>query len=404
MKRVLFALIAIISCVLCLTACSNKVDSFYGEIDDYTSEKTDNDSHGNEHSGNSGLPGGGGGGTPGGSTGSSDKDNDTQDDNPETNDDSLSDDEDSNTEEISDSDQDQQEIPEKDDNNDEEEDEDDEDFSSDDIYSDIPDVGSCVSGTPTDSEKQKVLDRINYIRSIHHLEPVSYNPDDDTIAAECSLIIAANKELSHQPEKTWKCWSQEAYDGCSSSNIFIQWANYDISPTDSTTIVDSFMTDENVDTLGHRRWLIDPWLASISFGRADDYENFIIGSAIVIDNQKQNIADSDLEYVAYPFEEYPQELYNDDVMMSFSVIKDKFNKSANGMNINLSSAVIAITNPNNKTMKVKNILFDTDGYGVPNNIRWFTEEIKPNVRYNVTVSNIIVNNVSTLYQYWFELK
>ena len=43
-------------------------------------------------------------------------------------------------------------------------------------------------------------------------------------------------------------------------------------------------------------------------------------------------------------------------------------------------------------MKVKNIEYDTEMYGVPNNLRWYAEGIKPNVKYNVTVSNIMINN------------
>lgn len=389
MKKVFFAVFFVF---VFFAACSNNnKDDVYGgfEDEDYEpAETTDEDREALERPDEASRPGGSGGSgneNPSGSDGSSDDGN-------AVNDDDSGDENDENGE-ISDEENDA-ERPDED--------------SAEEVYALEPDVASCTSGIPSDSEKKKVLDRINYLRSIHKLKPVVYDEKDDEIAAECALVIAANQKLSHKPENSWKCWSQEAYDGCDSSNIFIQWANHDISDLDSTEIVDAFFTDEDVESLGHRRWLIDPWLEHVSFGRADYYDgssNSVVGSAIkVINNDRQNISDTDIEFVAYPFHEYPSELYNDNVMMSFSVIKDKLNKYSNGTNLNLASAAIAITDPDNKTMKVKNILFDTDGYGVPNNVRWFAEGVKPNVRYAVTVSNIMVDNVSTLYQYWFELK
>ena len=208
------------------------------------------------------------------------------------------------------------------------------------------------------------------------------------------------------------CYTQEAYDGCSSSNIHIEGANYDLSFVDSAKIVDAFLTEEFETapiTLGHRRWILDPWLSHISFGRADYADgsgNFILGSALKVINEDdpQDISEMDADFVAYPFENYPAELYNDNVMMSFTVIKNKTNKFANKLNINLASATISITDPNHKTIQVKDIDFDTDGYGVPNNLRWYAEGIKQNTKYEVAISNIMVDNVSTLYQYWFELK
>lgn len=193
------------------------------------------------------------------------------------------------------------------------------------LYSEEPDVGNCIAGMVSDFEKQRVLDRVNYIRSLHRLPPVSYASNGDTQTAECSLVIAASRELSHTPPSNWSCWSQDAYDGCNSSNIYVQWGRTR-NQFDSLSVVDAFMTDEGVATLGHRRWLIDPWLGEISFGRVDGntWGSNTTGSAIqVIGGAQQDISGSDIEFVAYPFENYPSELFNDDVMMSLTVIADR---------------------------------------------------------------------------------
>lgn len=372
-------LIAIALTVFVFAGCGGSSDDVYdySEVSDDYSETSDNDVTAQERPDEAPGPGGAAGNEPGTSGGSSGN-GDTSSDEDISDSGDTADDSDTSSDTGSDTGE---------------------------IYASFPEVDRCIPGDPSEHEKQKVLDRLNYIRSLHGLGPVFYDSKDDIYTAECSVLIAANKALSHTPDNSWECYSENAYTGCNSSNIFVTWGNHDLSGFDSADIVDAFMTDEDVDTLGHRRWFIDPWLAHISFGRADDYDNFVVGSAIrVINEDEQDISKSGLEFVAYPFENYPKKLYNDNVMMSFSVIRDASYKWNNGKNINLASAAIAIIGPDNKALKVKNILFDTDGYGVPNNLRWFAEGVQPNVKYNVTVTNIIIDNVSREFQYWFELK
>lgn len=402
MKKIFFTVLFVL---VFLAACGNARNNIYSGLEDVDdteeepSEVTDEDHDKIERPDEAPRPGGGGNGNSNDSDGSKDDDSEIPDD--ETGDDDGS--------ENPVSDEDNGENP------DENQEKPDENQGEDGIYALEPDVAKCTSGIPSDSEKLKVLNRINYLRAIHKLKPVQYNDTYDEMTGECALVIAANKNLSHTPDKSWKCWSQVAYDGCYSSNIGLATAtNYDLSATDSAEIVDGFMTEENEvppTTLGHRRWLIDPWLATIAFGRADYSDgsgHFVLGSAIRVinrddPNDQQDISDTDIKFVAYPFENYPQELYNDNVMMSFTVISDRNSKINNGTNVDFASATIAIIDPGNKTMKVKGIEWDNQYYGVPNNLRWYTEGIKPNVKYNVTIK-AQVNNNSESYQYWFELK
>ncbi|HDT11404.1 MAG TPA: CAP domain-containing protein, partial [bacterium] len=278
--------------------------------------------------------------------------------------------------------------------------ENDDDFTE--LYNVEPDVAKCFPGEVSGFEKNKVLTRVNYLRGLHNLPPVSYSFDDDVYTQECSLMIAANKKLDHFPDETWKCYSNEGEDGCGKSNIYIRFGM--ISDLENKSIVDAFMTDEGVPDLGHRRWLIDPWLAHISFGRVDDYSQQVVGSAIKVNNEEQqNITNKDIVFVAYPFEIYPEELYNDEVMMSFTLIVDKVDKWKNS-NVKFSGTAVAVKNPSNKIMKIKNLAYDNQGFGVPNNLRWYVEGIEKDVRYDVVVTNVLVNDVSRDYAYWFELK
>jgi len=279
----------------------------------------------------------------------------------------------------------------------------DEDVLEEGIYSQDPEIQSCESGTVSYTEKKKVLTWVNYIRSLHDLSPVTYKDADDIFTSQCSLVIAANNKLDHYPDSSWDCYTEDALTGCSNSNIY--WYS-GMNPLDvsSEKIINAYMTDIGVDSLGHRRWLIDPWLDHISFARADDVQNKILGSAIkVINDEQQDISGSDIKFVAYPYEEYPRGFFNKDVQMSFSVIEDTSSKWLND-DVDFKSAAIYITDSDNKKIQISGRAFDNDGYGVPNILRWKVGEAKEGVRYEVVISGVRVNNVPKDYTYWFELK
>lgn len=278
----------------------------------------------------------------------------------------------------------------------------DEDLAEDGIYFEEPSVGSCDSGYISDSEKNKVLKHVNYIRSLHDLPPVVYEEDDDIYTSECSLVIAANKKLDHHPDSSWDCFSEDALTGCSKSNIYIYSGGNPLS-VPSENIINAYMTDIGVDSLGHRRWLIDPWLDHVSFSRVDDVENRVLGSAIkVINNKQQDISDSTIEYVAYPYEYYPKELFDSDVQMSFTVIENTSSKWLNN-DVDFKTAAILITDPDNNKLSISGRSFDNEGYGVPNILRWRVDTVDKDVRYEVVISNVLVNNIPRKYTYWFEL-
>lgn len=410
MKKMFYVVFLVLSAAVFAGCSDGKSGSVYGSVDydeeeGTSSEVSDSDTGKNERPDEAPRPGGGVGndnGNPNGSSGGTDDEQDLPDEDETSDDGGETDDSDGGN---TDTDDENTEKP--DENGGEEEG----------IYALEPDVAECTSGIPSDKDKLKVLNRLNELRAIHGLPAVVYNTEGDEITAECSLIIAANNieggslQLSHEPPKSWDCWSQEAYDGCHSSNIHVSWAkNQDISKTDSASIVDGFMIDKNVDSIGHRRWFLDPWLGHISFGRADYTDGkgtFVIGAAVkVVHDDKPNVSDLKIDFVAYPFENYPKELYpGSNIRMSFSVLKDKSNKFNNASGISFGGVAVAIIDStSNKTIAVSGLQTDTEGIGIPNNVSWLASGIEYNKKYNVTVRNIVIDNVSYDYQYWFELK
>lgn len=133
------------------------------------------------------------------------------------------------------------------------------------LYDERPNVDNCFEGRLKQAEREKVLAYVNAIRRLHGLEDVEYRAADDIQTAKASLIIAANSTLTHQPTASMRCYTQEGYDGSSTSNIGFRSGE---TPS-SESFIDMWLVDNGVASLGHRRWIIDPFLRHISFGRVD---------------------------------------------------------------------------------------------------------------------------------------
>lgn len=261
-------------------------------------------------------------------------------------------------------------------------------------YLESPSPGNCFEGKLSGDTKEKVLKKINYIRSLHLLEPVSYNVDDDTCVQKGALIIAANKTLDHFPPKNWKCWSEEGRKGCATSNIFGGSGTW--SPDQA---IISWVMDMNVPGLGHRRWILCPFLKTIAYGHVA--VGGFTGSLLKVVNEKWQ--ETSVDFVAYPCYEYPAGLFSMDCYLSFSVIQDKKSLWENGT-ADFTSAKIAITSESNKKLKATDIQTDNESFGVANIIYWKVNDLKHNTRYYVHMDNVKLKNENKDYEYWFILK
>ncbi|MBC8144420.1 MAG: CAP domain-containing protein [bacterium] len=269
-----------------------------------------------------------------------------------------------------------------------------------DIYDELPDVSRCFEGKLKASEAQKVLSYVNQIRALHGLLPAEYRTDDNVRTAKASLIIAASSSLTHFPQPSAPCYSQEAYDGSSTSNIAYRSG----TGTPSETFVDMWLADVGVASLGHRRWIIDPFLRYISFGRCDRASGgSITGSAIkVIYGEQRDISATATDFVAYPYHDYPARLLPNGAMLSLSVVASRTNKGASG-GVDYSAATITMTSDAGVDVAATDITSDRDGYGLANNLRWKGAGLVAGTRYNVEVKNVIHGGSARNYSWWFTL-
>jgi len=279
-------------------------------------------------------------------------------------------------------------------------------------YSELPNLTTCQAGKLTSAEKQKVLEAVNGIRALHNLKPVVYHEEFDNPAEEAALMMASNDDLNHTPPKSWKCWSQDGYDGAEHTNLFISWST---NPPQSVESIYSWMIDEFSEYVGHRRWIIDPFLKKIAIGRADGpsaKNSGLTASAMalyVIDNDKQDISDWDMDFVAYPYQYYkPQNIYYSEGSatkwhyLSFTYIADKFNYW-NNQNVDFSATTITMKDENGNNVSIAKSFYDNEGYGVPNCLKWMPTVLNSEVKYEVTIKGVKIGSNTKDFTYWFKV-
>lgn len=270
-----------------------------------------------------------------------------------------------------------------------------------------PNLAECFAGYPNEvSTGMAALNEINGIRALHGLPPVEYDANLDTYVQKAALIIAANNLLSHDPPSSSKCWTSDGKEGSSKSNLLFN--SFLQNPRKTESLIDEWFKDSNVAYVGHRRWLLDPFLKRIAFARVDATPNNSssfgsTGAAVwVIDNEKADPSNLDIEFIAYPQGQYPSKLFNSQLDCSFSVLADKENW-ANNQLVNLSKAQVLITTETGIPIDIFGPTKDNSLYGLGNCLTWSMSASK-GTRYNVQVSGIQINGDTKTYQYWFELQ
>lgn len=277
------------------------------------------------------------------------------------------------------------------------------------LYETLPDVARCNPGVLKQEEKTKVLGKLNQIRRLHGLNPVEYEPRDDQLTAKAALIIAANATLSHFPDKSFKCWSKEGEAGSSTSNLHISYYGGAAELDESESFVVGWLIDEGVESLGHRRWLLDPFLKTISFGRVDGKPlvpsqwDSVSGAAVkVIHEERAELSDQKADFVAYPHGDYPPELFSIGWYLSFSALADKEDPWGN-RDVDYAAAKIEVQDEAGKRLKVSGVKHDNSGFGLPNFLQWKVEGLRPEQRYQVKISGVKRAGKVRDYAYWFKI-
>lgn len=103
------------------------------------------------------------------------------------------------------------------------------------------------------------LRRINLFRWMTGLEPVTHDASLHSRQQACAVLMDANGMLSHSPPSSWSCWTEDGAEGAGASNIALGYST-------SAASIDGYIADRGVDSLGHRRWVLNGPLSRVSMG------------------------------------------------------------------------------------------------------------------------------------------
>lgn len=270
-------------------------------------------------------------------------------------------------------------------------------------------ISSCAPGQLRDSERTAVLNKLNEVRARHGLPAVSYDASEDGPAAEAAMYMVANKELTHTPSSSGLCYTANASRLAGSSNLDMLWTSGSSESTPSSNAILDYLIDNNVSSLGHRRWVLYPFLNKTTYGRVDGRPSgtssmYMASVLKVIGNTSTNVSSMSNDFVAYPYGNYPKAEFGKSWFLSFSVVASKTNLNANGKSqANLDNATVSVTS-GSSTLGVSEQLVDYSGYGLPNSLQWKVSGLQDNTDYTVTISNVVVNGTTRQFQYNFRLQ
>ncbi|MEZ4895543.1 MAG: T9SS type A sorting domain-containing protein [Saprospiraceae bacterium] len=241
---------------------------------------------------------------------------------------------------------------------------------------------TCQPGTVSNLAYQRTLQRINYFRRLVGLpDQVEWDETRNVKAQDAALMMLANRDLSHDPPDTWKCWTQDGYDAARKSNLAYG--------TQSAESIRAYIQDNgaNNGAVGHRRWILYSRAKSFGMGSTNSTQAlWVIGPA--------NPA-PDIDYIAYPAPGFfPKPL-----------VYPRWSFSKPNANFNLANIQMTDANGNDIPLEVLPI---ANGYGdntivwepeIP--FEWISNPFDEPIR--VTVTGVLVQGESVDYTYTVQM-
>lgn len=275
------------------------------------------------------------------------------------------------------------------------------------LYAELPDIPACQPGRLHASVGQSVLDTLNDIRRRHGLAALSLDPASEAGAAQAALMSAANGKLDHNPPASWRCYSATGAKAMASSIISGGVTASNIAFHTPEQDIIAWLIDNNSlapDSIGHRRWLLDPFVKTVAYGRVSGktgWRNVSVGSALHF-NASAATAVAGPELIAYPYQDYPARYFDDGALLSVSLLVDTQRKQGNTA-VDFSEAQIRVVTERGEPVRVRDIASDRHYFGLPNSLQFRLARIRPDVRYEVSVDGVHVRGLEKSYRYWFRI-
>lgn len=121
---------------------------------------------------------------------------------------------------------------------------------------------NCRPGAISSAARAGLMHQLNFVRRLVGLAPVHQASQLNRGAQDGALLQAANDQLSHTPPRSWRCWTSAASRASSRSNLDLgQFDTIDGTLQEYLSDWGSFN-----HAVGHRRWLLYPYLAHVGLG------------------------------------------------------------------------------------------------------------------------------------------
>jgi Uncharacterized protein with SCP/PR1 domains len=253
-----------------------------------------------------------------------------------------------------------------------------------------------------------MLTKVNAVRALHGLPPVVHANTANQGVDESSLMMAVNKTLSHNPPTSWTCYTSAGSSAAGSGNLIGGWGP-GLGWRTEDALLAGWMTERNSASIGHRRWILDPFLGQITYGRVvyqTSSGDRVDGATMKVFSFSTSVpapSPSSLPpFIAYPYGDYPQRYFGASDILSFTVLASPNGRfSGNNGSVGYSGAVITVT-AGSTSLPVTDVAYDNTGYGVPNNIQWRVTGLQPNTTYTVKIVGI-TNAPQSGYEYTFRM-
>lgn len=254
-----------------------------------------------------------------------------------------------------------------------------------------PDPATCNPGTLKASVKADLLAHLNAIRALHNLAPVTYSTSEDGDEVQSSLMQAVNRTLSHTPPTSWTCYTASGAAGAGSSNLIGGWGG-GLSFASEDDNLASWLNEGGSAEIGHRRWILDPFLGKASYGRvsyASANGDHVSAASLRVFNFAGGVAvpGGVPAFVAYPFNDYPARYFRPTDYLSFTVVANAAGAFGANSNVSFAGATITVTGPSG-ALAVSDVASDNAGYGVADSVEWHVAGLQTGLTYTVRIAGV----------------
>ncbi len=121
----------------------------------------------------------------------------------------------------------------------------------------------CRPGTVSAASRAATLRALNFARSMSGLAPVRFSTTLDARAQRTALMMSANRALSHDPPRGWRCRTAAGAANAGRSNLALSYPSIT-----SAGAIGLYLREPGSGNaaVGHRRWLLNPFATTMGNG------------------------------------------------------------------------------------------------------------------------------------------